>query len=161
MKQILYTCIIIVLNSCNGLYNSDDFDKEGIIKEIEVMLSDYHADINKNGLTAEFTYLDKSQDFFWAPPGYTSALNYDSVQTILLQNAKSLKLVKFQWDTLKIFPLSNKIANYTGIVNGITIDTVGVESKVSIIESGTIIKRSNGWKLLNGQSAILNVHDKK
>ncbi len=161
MKQILYLCAIIIINSCNRVHKSDNFDKERITKEIELMLSDYHTDINKKGLTAEFTYLDKSPDFFWVPPGYKSALNYDSVQTILMQNAKSLKEVKFQWDTLKIFPLSSKIANYTGIVNGIMIDTAEVESEVSIIESGTIIKRENGWKLLSGQSAILNTETDK
>jgi hypothetical protein len=156
MKHLLYICTILIPISCENAQKQISLDKEQISKEIEQTLFDYHMDINKDGLTAEFLYLDNSSDFFWVPPGYTSALNYDSVRTILNQNAKSLSTVKFQWDTLQIFPLSDKIANYTGIVNGQTIDTAGVESNVLIIESGTLIKRDNGWKLLSGQSAILD-----
>ncbi len=124
------------------------------------MLSNYHEDIGKDGLTAEFKYLDKSADFFWVPPGYTTALNYDSVRTILEQNAPSLQTVKFHWKQLQVFPLSDEIASFTGIVDGQMIDTSGVESKVAIIESGTVIKRRDGWKLLCGQSAALNPNKK-
>jgi len=156
MKQLLCICTILTLISCGGIQKQKSLDKELITEEIKQMLSDYHADINKEGLTAEFLYLDNSSDFFWVPPGYTSALNYDSVRSILEKNAKSLSTVKLKWDTLQIFPLSNKIANYTGIVNGQMIDTAGIESNVLIIESGTLIKRGDGWKLLSGQSAILD-----
>ena len=81
------------------------------------MLKEYHAAIEKDGLTAEFQYLDHSADFFWVPPGYTSALTYDSVRTILTQNAKGFSAITFEWDTLQIFPLSEEIANYSGVVS--------------------------------------------
>jgi len=38
------------------------------------------------------------------------------------------------------------------------IDTSGVKSSVQIIESGTVIKRKDGWKLLSGQSATLTTN---
>jgi len=41
------------------------------------------------------------------------------------------------------------------------IDTSGIKSSAIIIESGTVIKRSDGWKLLSGQSAILNPESEK
>jgi len=156
VKQLLYLPIILIIGSCNQEPKSSVLDKEDVTAQIELMLTNYHTAINKDGLTAEFFYLDRSPDFYWVPPGYESALNYDSVRTILVQNSKSLKEIKLQWDTLKIFPLTNNIATYTGIVNIISVDTADVESNVSIIESGTLIKRENRWKLLNGQSAILN-----
>ena len=161
MKQLLCICTILILISCENAQKQISFDKEQITKDIEQTLLDYHRDINKDGLTAEFLYLDNSSDFFWVPPGYTSALNYDSVRSILGKNAKSLSTVKLKWDTLQIFPLSNIIANYTGIANGHMIDTAGIESNLSIIESGTLIKRGDGWKLLSGQSAILDVQTEK
>ena len=131
-------------------------DKEKVTQEVEQMLSNYHDDIAESGLTAEFKYLDQSDDFFWVPPGYNSALSYDSVKTILEKNALTIESISFQWDTLRIFPLSHEIANYTGIVVGQMIDTSDVASRVSIIESGTLIRRKSGWKLLSGQSAILD-----
>ena len=154
-KLVLVSLVLLLLNSCNQTDHFNKSDKEKIIKDIVKMFDNYHDDIKKDGLTAEFNYLDHSDDFFWVPPGYKSAISYDSVKTILKINARYQKSIEFSWDTLQIFPLSHKIANYSGIVNGIVVDNSGTKSNITIIESGTVIKRSNGWKILNGQSAIL------
>ncbi|MCH7964533.1 MAG: hypothetical protein IH852_11425 [Bacteroidetes bacterium] len=161
MKHIGYITIILTLVSCDGIKKSNDFDKVAVVDDVYQMLHDYHKDISKKGLTAEFKYLDPSPDFFWVPPGYNTALSYDSVKSILETNAKAFRSIEFHWDTLQIFPLSNEIANYSGIVGGFMIDTAGVKSTISIIESGTIIKREGGWKLLSGQSATLNTVSEK
>lgn len=130
-------------------------DKNRLTGEVRAMLKAYHQAIAEEGLTAELEYLDRSPAFFWVPPGYETALSYDSVSAILKKNATTLRLAEFEWDTLRIFPLTDEIANYSGIVRGRTIDTAGVETKISIIESGTVIKRKDGWKLLSGQSALI------
>ena len=157
IKSMLYTATVLALViSCESAKHSDPLDKAQTVNDITKMLSDYHTDTNKEGLTAEFKYLDRSSDFFWVPPGYTSTLKYDSIRNILEKNAKAFRAVEFRWKTLEIFPLSEEIATYSGIVNGRMTDTAGIESKVSIIESGTLIKRGDGWKLLSGQSAVIN-----
>ena len=149
MRQIRYITIILTLISCNGIKKSNDLDKESVVEDVYQMLHDYHKDISNEGLTAEFKYLDQSPDFFWVPPGYKNALSYDSVKNILETNAKAFRSVEFHWDTLQLFSLSSEIVTYSGIVGGFLIDTAGVESMISIIESGTIIKREDGWKLLS------------
>ena len=156
IKQIFGIVILMTLTSCSQTDNLNESEKELIISDVIEMFANYHNDIRKDGLTAEFKYLDQSSDFFWVPPGYKSALSYDSVRQILEINAKSFQAIEFNWDTLQVFPLSDKIANYSGIVKGSMIDTSGTKSSVIIIESGTVIKRSDGWKLLSGQYAILN-----
>ncbi len=148
--------LLMILSSCFYSDKLKESEKELIISDVIEMFGNYHDDIRKDGLTAEFKYLDQSTDFFWVPPGYNSTLTYDSVRHILEINAKSFRAIEFNWDTLQVFPLSDKIANYSGIVEGSMIDTSGIKSTVLIIESGTVIKRSDGWKLLSGQSAILN-----
>jgi len=160
MRWISYI-IILTLISCDGIKKSNELDKKSIVEDVYQMLQDYHKDISKEGLTAEFKYLDQSPDFFWVPPGYSTTLSYDSVKNILETNATAFRSIEFHWDTLQIFPLSNEIVNYSGIVVGFMIDTAGVKSTISIIESGTIIKRESGWKLLSGQSAILNAGSEK
>ena len=87
MKNLGYL-IFIALISCSCIKDSNDLDKESIIDEVKLMLDNYHKDIGRDGLTAEFKYLDQSSDFFWVPPGYQTALSYDSVKTILETNAK-------------------------------------------------------------------------
>ncbi len=151
----------MTLTSCSQTDNLNESEKELIINDVIEMFGNYHNDIRKDGLTAEFKYLDQSSDFFWVPPDYKSALSYDSVRQILVINEKSFQAIEFNWDTLQVFPLSDRIANYSGIVKGSMIDTSGTKSSVIIIESGTVIKRSDGWKLLSGQSAILNPESEK
>ena len=151
MEKITFFCLLLLGMACQ----SAPPDKAQVVQEVAQMLADYHTDIREGGLTMEFKYLDDSPDFFWVPPGYTSALNYDSVKTILEGNALAYQAIDFRWDTLDIIPLSNEIATYAGIVSGTMLDTAGVVAKVRMIESGTLIRRPEGWKLLSGQSAAL------
>ena len=156
-RYILYGFIISVqLMSCNNKSEPlDKAQKEIIVSEVHLMFDDYHTAIKKEGLKSEFKYLDSSSNFFWVPPGYSAPLSYDSVQSILLINAKGINSIEFTWDTLQVFPLTNSIASYSGVVNGVMIDTSNTQSTFKIIESGTVIKRKTGWKLLNGQSRNL------
>ncbi len=156
-KTLLYCVILLTFVSCSGTPNElSDKQKSIVAQEVVQMLNNYYADIAKEGLIAEFKYLDNSKDFFWVPPGYNSTLNYDSVRTILLSRNDIFSEFNFSWDTLQVFPISLHIATYAGVVNGSITDTTGVETVVRMIESGTLIKRKDGWKLLSGQSSIIN-----
>lgn len=159
MKFYYIYSFLLILTLFNCKHKAEILNqnnKEIIEREIRQMFDNYHNDIKKDGLKAEFKYLDNSSDFFWVPPGYDSALSFDSVKTILLSNSKFIHSIEFSWDTLQVFPLTNTIANYSEIVNGIMIDTSNTKSTFKIIESGTLIKRKDGWKLLNGQSRNLS-----
>jgi len=119
------------------------------------MFEHFFRDIKENGLTAEFDYLDESPEFFWVPPGYTSALSYDSVRVILEGNADAYSSINYEWESVQIFPLTNDLANYTGIVEVTMVDTSGMKIESTLIESGVVIKRIDGWKYLSGQTAVL------
>ncbi|WP_223033746.1 nuclear transport factor 2 family protein [Hanstruepera marina] len=157
MKPIsLFSLLIIILFFSCKKEQPKTLDKSQVVNEIETMFDEYHEAIKQNGLPAEFDYLDNSDDFFWVPPGYKSTIKYDSIKAILVQNNKSIQSISFEFERLEIFPLSSKIANYSGIVKGQMVDTANVQSNFKIIESGTLIKRTDGWKLLNGQSRNLD-----
>ena len=155
MKVSCYFLILLGCFACKEPQNTKEWSRARVTDQVVQMLIDYHSAIAKDGLMAEFPYLDNSDDFFWVPPGYTTALDFDSVQTILTQNARGFSAIDFEWESLEVFPLSEEIATYTGIVSGIMTDTAGQANNIRIIESGTLIKRRDGWKLLNGQSATL------
>ncbi len=151
--RMLLLLAMLAMPACSGAMSDDA--KRTVETEVRQMLQRYFADIKSGGLTAEFKYLDPSDDFFWVPPGYRSAISYDSVRTILTQHAQTFRSVAFRWDTLSVLPLSNDIATYTGIVSGTLIgaaDTV----EVTMIETGTTIRRPDGWKILCGQSRNLD-----
>ncbi|MFD2823158.1 hypothetical protein ACFS5M_05720 [Lacinutrix iliipiscaria] len=149
----ILSCSLIACSQNNNPLS--ETEKQKISSEIIEMFNDYHEAIKTEGLVAEFDYLDDSSDFYWVPPGYNSALTIDSVKTILTQNSKFIKSIEFSFESIEIFPLKNTIANYSGIVKGTMIDTSNANTTFRIIESGTLIKRKAGWKLLSGQSRNL------
>ncbi len=156
-KYIYILILIFNIIGCKNITQKTiPINEELVIKEVESMFADYHGAIKKQGLTAEFDYLDNSKDFFWVPPNYNSALTYDSVKNILIANDKLISKIQLSFDTLKVFPLTDSLASYSGIVKGKMVDTLNTITKFKIIESGTLVKRHDGWKLLNGQSRNLD-----
>ena len=141
--------------SCQPSSNFTNDEKTALAADVRQTLGNYYRDIRKLGLTAEFNYLDRSADFYWVPPGYGSALSYDSVASILKQIAPKFRLIENRFDTLRIVPLSKEPATYTARSHSTMTDTAGHTTSISLIESGVLIKRANGWKLLSGQTAVL------
>lgn len=54
-----------------------------------------------------------------------------------------------------LIPLSREIATYNARLSSTVIDTSGIVSRVSMVESGVLVKRKEGWKLLSGQTSII------
>lgn len=130
-------------------------EKENISNEIQVVLNKYTQAIKKDGLMAEFAYLDSSNDFYWIPPGYTSALNYDSVRTIISGIAPGIKSMDNTYHSIQIWPYSATYAGYTAHVKSIGVDTAGITGTTHLLESGTMVKRNTGWKLLSGHTSVV------
>lgn len=155
VRQIPIIFILLLMVSCKQSVPLTQEEKTNIADSIRETLKNYYNDITKYGLTAELNYLDNSPDFFWVPPGYSGAISYDSVVAVLQQNAPMYKTIVNSFDTLKIIPLSKDIATYTTRLQSAMTDTAGKTFKYSLIETGVLIRRQNGWKLLSGQTSIL------
>lgn len=143
MKVLGLLITVMLLFSCKGK-RENSFNPKETESKVTVFLTDYFDDIEKNGLTAEFNYLDTSSSFFWIPPGYDKALNYREVEAAIKSNARAMQSVSNRWEILKVFPLTNEIATYHGVAG-----------TARLMEAGTVIHRANGWKLLSGHTAVL------
>jgi hypothetical protein len=144
----------LIMGSCGQKKAEDQVDLTSIETEVRQVLEEYFKDMKAEGLSSEFRYLDESDDFFWVPPGYASALTYDSVKTIITQMSDMFTLVDNQWVTLQVNPLNHELAAYTGQVHSIMTDTAGTSSEHDMLETGVMIKREDGWKILCGQSRM-------
>lgn len=155
MRLITGIIIFSHMQACqlSGALNEEE--KETVASEVRQMLINYDTDIRKNGLPAEFKYLDNTPDFFWVPPGFSSPLSYDSVANIIKDNAAMFAMVDNKWDTLAIYPLTNELATFTGRINSMLLPVTGSVIKTTLMETGTAIKRKDGWKILNGQTTIV------
>jgi len=155
-RKLVIICTILTIISCKQSTTLTENEKASIIIDIRMTFDEYYSDIRKSGLSAELKYFDNTSDFFWVPPGYSNSISYDSVATIIKENAPSSRSVDNSIDTLRIIPLSKELAAYTGRLNSTMIDTSGKAITFALVESGILIKRPNGWKLLSGQTAVLN-----
>ncbi len=145
--------VLWLLTNCSG--QKETYDPDTVENEVSQMLHDYHSAMGDGGLMAEFDYLDSSENFFWVPPSYYSALDFDSVKAILVMNAPTLESMTLEWEDLTVIALSEVSANFHGIVHSVSRDTAGTVYDVRMIESGTVIRRPSGWRLLNGQTSML------
>lgn len=154
--KFVYPLCIIILAGCKdekgGLATDDALKVES---EVRLLFDHYFEAIRKGGLTAEFQYLDQSSDFFWVPPGYENPISYDSVAAVLTLNAPRFVSVENTSDTLRIIPLTTALASYTAKLRSVMKDTSGNISSVNLIETGVVIKRKDGWKLLSGQTSLI------
>ena len=148
-------CLSLLLGSCSRDSALKDSEKIVLATEVREMLNNYYLDIRKSGLLAEFNYLDSSADFCWIPPGYTRPISFDSVSKILRQNAPMYRSINNSFDTLTIIPLSREIAVYSGRLRSTMTNTSNASTTLSLVETGTVIKRKTGWKLLSGQTSLL------
>ena len=156
VRQILATLITGSLASCSEPSLLTEKEKLDMIFSIRQTLDNYYNDIRKEGLTAELKYLDNTAKFFWVPPGYARHISYDSVVTNLKQNALHYKNIDNRFDTLWIIPLTRELATYTGKIHSTLTDTNNKKMTFSLVETRLLIKRPDGWKLFNGQTAIVD-----
>lgn len=153
--RFLLFILTISLHSCQENAGLSEKDRAKISEDVEEMLLQYVSDIKEKGLTAEFDYLDNSSDFFWAPPGYGRAISYDSIASILKANADHFKSIENSYDSLSVIALKHDLAAYNALITSSVIDTEGSKSTVHLVETGVVIKRKNGWKLLSGQTSLI------
>jgi len=130
-------------------------EKDSVVKEVQHTLNEYYADILKSGLLAEFKYLDNVPEFFWVPPGYSQPISYDSIKAILTRSASRYKSIDNSFDTLLITPLSAEYAVYSCRLTSKMTNQSDSTVIYSLAETGVVVKRSEGWKLLSGQTSLL------
>jgi hypothetical protein len=146
-------CVVVCI-ACNGAQLSKRKAAQ-ITREATDMLHNYHKDLAAHGLAAEFKYLDSTDQFNWHPAGYDTAIGFDSVATVLRRLDDFYTSIKSHWDTLSITPLSDSMADYTGIFTTSMTDVSGITDTYTMHESGRLVRRPDGWKMLSGRTSIM------
>ena len=150
--QYAISFVLLVIIGCGSPDHIWNEDSNRVAREVRKTLINYCDDVSREGFMAEFEYLDSSSLFSWHPPGFASAISFDSVKTILLRNANIYTKVECSWDSLVIIPESNVKAKYTGRMKTILTDTAGIRNTYYFAEVGHVMKKEDGWKLVSGKT---------
>ena len=157
----LITCSVVILSLiCVCLVpvgcaeKSKEVNEDQTTKEVREMLHQYYADVKKEGLLAELKYLDSTDNFYWHPPGFESAISYDSIRTLLTRSAGFFKTVDNRWDSLTITPIDEAKAHYKGQIHSVIMDTLGNENVVLLHEEGLVVKKNGKLILQSGKTTI-------
>ncbi len=147
--------LFLFLCACQRSNSLGEEDKARITEEVRTTLDNYYREIRQSGLLAEFKYLDSSREFHWTPPGFAQPIPFDSVATILKQNAGKLSMVDNSFESLTIEVVSREKVTYSGIILSLVMDTTGAINTLKLKENGVMVKRNEHWKLLSGQTEVL------
>ncbi|MFI5152328.1 MAG: hypothetical protein ACHQET_03285 [Chitinophagales bacterium] len=153
-----YALLLIVFAlffSCQEAAKQKTNADSNVAQEVRKALEDCSNAVQMGGVTAEFKWLDSSADFFWIPPGFKSPLTFDSVALIMRRNAGLFRHIEEKWDLLEIQPLNNEYAVFTGRIISRTTDTANHVQEHQLVETGIMVKRSDGWKIHCGQTSLL------
>ena len=70
-------------------------------------------------------------------------------------NGAGFREVSNSLERLRVIPLAPDLVAYTTKVSSVRTDTAEVVTSLHLIETGVVIKRAEGWKLLNGQTSLV------
>lgn len=152
--HLLFIICISVLMACAD--RGDTLDSAAVESEVRDMLADYFDATRSGGILAGLPFLDTSSQFFWVPPDFDSAISYDSVVAVLTAAAPGVRSVSNEWRALDIHVLDRDIASFTGRIRSRVTSTDGATTLTQMLETGVAIKRRDGWKLLCGQTRVVN-----
>lgn len=155
MKWLPALIVYFLIFSCKESVELSTNERNKIKSEVIKTLENYSNDVNFNGLRAEFKYLDSSSSFYWIPPGYISAVSYDSVKKILIATDPTLRAINNRYVDILVDPLSSLYASYKARVISHTEDTAGKIYDVQMLETGVMRKEKNNWKLMNGHTSMM------
>ena len=129
-------------------------DPVQVEEAVRTTLEAYFAATRENGPLAGLTFLDTSEQFFWVPPGYNSAIKRDSVVTVITSFAPAIQSIDNRWVNLEVHALDQHSAVFTGEVQSRSTDTAGSSTETLLLETGVMVLREDGWKMLCGQTRV-------
>ena len=157
MRKFILLIFIPLLIKCGNRETSSNVpDRKNIIASATKALQDYYEDMRTNGMLAEFNWQDSSSDYFWVPPGYSGPISFDSVAKEIRRIALLVKKVDVRWEKLEVLPLTAEYVTYTGRLSSTITDRTGRTTTNRFLETGILVRKQNGWKLLCGQTGKLS-----
>jgi len=117
------------------------------------MMKSLVSDLNTDGIQSQLKYLDNSDKFQYTFLNSGKIYDYEELKKQLEISSSTDYKVNLSFDEFKITPLSDKLVSYSLILSGYErID--GQNSDISLVETGTLIRRNDGWKIINAQTTV-------
>jgi len=127
--------------------------QRAVIRDSVIQLNNrYFDDVKANRLGAVLDYIDDSPEFFWVFPPDTTVISHDALVAMFKTEVRLYRSIDLVWDYMRVEPLTNQYAVYTGKFHETKIDISNRVTKFNGAETGIVVHRPTGWKFLNGQT---------
>lgn len=153
LHWIAWAVVGLSVSACTPAF--DEAARQKVAAEATQVLMDYQAAICKDGLLAEFAFLDSTDDFHWLPPGAAAPMDYDSVARAIRQNAAALDTACVTYADLAVTATAPDSARYTATVQSFAVTHEGDTSMASLREQGVLVLKNGKWWLLSGNTTMM------
>jgi hypothetical protein len=154
-RTSLVFATLVFIGSCSERTNLSTTEYDKIKREIEAALHKNFETIAAEGWIGELKALDDSRQFSWVPPGKYAPINYDSMKSVLQRATMTIEKTELAWIELYVKPISQTLATYSGRYSSRYTMKSGKVAEFTMAESGTVIRKKNGWKLISGQTFLI------
>ena len=129
-------------------YTSNEF---GIVRDsVQIMAESIAKDVSREGPAAWIRYFENTPDFFMASEGRLVFPNNDSATNFIRNTlVKSISKIELHWNSIRIDPLSTKLAGISAGFHEDITDNTGKKISEDGYFTGIAEQTSQGWKLRN------------
>ena len=162
MRRLFFICSLAVAIQSGFCQQKIEFtDAQRVVIRDSVTQLKYRVwdEIRAKHLEAALNLFDDSPDFFWVFAPDTTMVSYDVFVARLKGAFRDYRSIDVVWDRMHVEPLTNEYAEYTGKYHATYTDASGKIFKATGLETGIVVHRSSGWKILNGQTYELPLKD--
>ena len=155
MKRLFFFCALTVaLQSayCQQQETLTELQRVAIRDSVTQMTNRFCDEERANPNEAILDCFDDSPEFLWVFPPDTTVISRDAQLAIVKAEAPLYRSIDPVWDYMRVEPLTNRYAVFTGRSHTTMIDTSGRVFKFTGVTTGIVVHRPGGWKFLNGQT---------
>jgi hypothetical protein len=160
LKLIILICWIFYFCSCSEYTDSLSQKQNSIVRiNVTQLVESIAKNVSDKGPVAWLFYFEDSPDFFMASEGQLKFENKESA-AIFINNTliHSISKIKLQWNTIRIDPLTRKLAGIGSFFHEDIVSSDGKKVHVDGYFTGIAHLTSHGWKLRNAHWSVLSSH---
>jgi hypothetical protein len=150
--------LFLLISSCSNHADYLTQAQNAFVKSnVQQMTDSIAKNVSDKGPVAWLLYFENTPGFFMASEGQLKFSNHDSASNFINTTlVKSIHKIELHWSTVRIDPLTNKLASIGAFFHEDITDISGKKIPVDGYFTGIAHLTSQGWKLRNAHWSVIH-----